>query len=336
MFCTDATQVELQEDGDFFIQWETIPSGQPVTVYSGLSEDTIEYDKPLVTTEDSQANIPGLNRDSRRYFCLQGKNSDTHIFAERRLPFEGTRNFRDLGGYQSVGGGTIKWGLLYRSGRLSALTGEDQKYFSSLNIGLICDFRREDEQERSPSLLPKNDPVKIVDLPIGAGSSKKFLDKMASDGFAPEDMKMAMQEIYLDFVQNQAETYSEMFKCLLEVNNEASLIHCTAGKDRTGFGTAIILSALGVERQAVMQDYLLTTRYFPIDLEMKLMAEKYDIQQDIYLHAFRPVFEVHPEYLQVAFDEIEKEYKTVENYLDKALGVTQEVCKELQAKFLTA
>jgi protein-tyrosine phosphatase len=253
---------------------------------------------------------------------------------ERRLPFVGTKNLRDLGGYKTSDGRRIKWGLLYRSGRLDELTENDQEYFSKLNIGVVCDFRREDEQVRCPSRLPKNKSIDVVDLPIGAGSTKRFLDQIESRQVSDDNMMGIMEEIYLDFARNQAEPYGEMFRRLLEAENEGMLIHCTAGKDRTGFGTALILAALGVAPETIMADYLLTTRYFPIDHEMRIMAERYEIPLDYYMKIMRPVFEVHPRYLQVAFGEIEARFRTVGNYLEEALGVTPEVREELRSRLL--
>ena len=328
----------IKKNGDFIIQWEKEDNVHPVTVFTGLSPDKIDYSNPLATTNNSHIRISGLNGDSRHYFCLSSKNKDTQtkgtqIIAERRLPFEGTKNFRDIGGYKSLTGRHVKWGMLYRSGRLSDLTEQDLKYFSGLNIGMICDFRKEDEQNKAPNILPEGNSIQVINLNIGAGSAKSFMDKIKSGKTGQDDMKVLMQKIYRDFIHNQSAPYAEMFKLLLENDNGAALIHCTAGKDRTGFGTALILSALGVNRETIMQDYLLTTRYFPIDLEIKRMSENYNMTNNKNLDAIRPAFEVYPEYLQTAFDEIEKEYETIENYLSQALGVTKEVCIELQERF---
>jgi protein-tyrosine phosphatase len=332
MFDKDPTIIK--KNGDFIIQWEKESMDYPVTVYSGLSPDKIKYSNPLATTNDFHVRISGLNGKSRHYFCLRTKNKDGQIIAERQLPFEGTKNFRDMGGYQSLNGRRVKWGLLYRSGRLSDLTEQDLKYFSVLNIGLICDFRRKEEQNKSPNRLPEENSTKTSNLTIGAGSAKSFMDKIKSGKTGSDDMMSMMEKIYRDFVHKHSAPYAEMFKYLLENGNCATLIHCTAGKDRTGFGAAIILSALGVDRETIFHDYLLTTRYFPIDLEIKRMAENHNMTNNKYLDAIRPAFEVHPEYLQAAFDEIEKKYETIENYLSMALGVTKEVCEELQERFL--
>ena len=333
MFDLEKTEVESTADGGYFLQWATHTPGIPVTVYSGPSSKLIDFSTPLATTTQTEINLSGLNKGFRRYFYLQ-TDQEGMLVGERRLPLSGAKNFRDLGGYEGADGRCIKWGLLYRSGRLDELTEADQDYFSSLNIGLICDFRREDEQIKCPSRLPEGNDINRVDLPIVAGSNERFLEELEARQTNDDVMKGIMEDIYLDFARNQTGPYGEMFSHMLNVDGEGMLIHCTAGKDRTGFGTALILAALGVPCDTIMSDYLLTMRYFPIEHEMRTMAEKYEVPLDFYMQTMRPVFEVHPRYLRAAFDEIEKEYGTMDDYLREALGVSEKMQTELKAKFL--
>ena len=326
--------VELDENGDYVIKWQTKKKSLPVTVYSGTSTSEIDFTTPLATTSDIEVSISGLNGCFRRYFYLRSETEEGVLSGERRLPFAGTRNFRDLGGYRGAEGRRIKWGALYRSGRLDELTKDDQQYFSNLNISLICDFRREDEQIRCPSRLPEGSDIHVVDLPIAAGSNQRFLEELESRQSNDDAMKSIMEDIYLDFAKNQTERYGEMFQHMLDDETEGVLIHCTAGKDRTGFGTALILAVLGASIDTIMADYLLTGQYFPIEHEMRTMAQKYEIPVDFYMQTMRPVFEVHPQYLKAAFDEIEKEYGTMDRYIREALGVTDNMQSELRAKFL--
>lgn len=334
MFDTDATAVELMENGDYRIDWRTRVPGCPVTVFSGLAADDMDFETPLLTKSDPPAYVSGLGNDARRYFSLCVQDRDRVVVAERRLQLEGQKNFRDLGGYSTRSGRRIKWGMLYRSGRLSDLSEGDRRYLAGLNISRICDFRREDEQIHSPSRLPDNGDVKIMNLPIAAGSNESFQERIDRGTADRDDVMGLMNDIYVDLAENQAQRYADMFACLLENDDGATLIHCTAGKDRTGFGTALILYALGANDATVMQDYLLTRRYFPIDAEMRLMAMKYDIPEGIYTEVMRPVFEVHPVYLQTALDAVDEKYGGMENYMEQALGMTPEAREHLMEKFL--
>jgi len=255
---------------------------------------------------------------------------------QRHLVFEGIQNFRDLGGYKTRDGRTVKWGMLFRSGQLSELTNKDHASFKDLGIQLICDFRWEAEQLRAPNNLPDSDQPNIQSLPIKTGSFRSFLEKNGKEHPGPEDMMAAMKEIYRDFVNEYARTYATMFQRMLQTDRGTTLIHCSAGKDRTGFGSAMILYALGVDREVIMNDYLLSAKYFSADsaMEMLLKNNENNRRFPFDLNAFRPVYEVYPEYLETALGEIEQKYASVERYLEEALGMTREIRKHLQEKYL--
>jgi protein-tyrosine phosphatase len=115
------------------------------------------------------------------------------------------------------------------------------------------------------------------------------------------------------------------------------LIHCSAGKDRTGFATTLILSALGVGKDAIMKDYMLSRQYFPIDIALARATQNYAPDESIMFDPkiMLPVYEVQPEYLNTSFNEIEKQFGTMENYLSQQLGITEEMTIELKERFLT-
>ena len=102
---------------------------------------------------------------TRHYFRLRDQHGNEALVPERRLGLEGTPNFRDFGGYETEQGSRVKWGKLYRSGQLSALTDSDLELLDALDIDLVCDFRRPDEQESEPSRLPSRRPPRVASLP---------------------------------------------------------------------------------------------------------------------------------------------------------------------------
>ena len=254
----------------------------------------------------------------------------------RCLPFEGTSNFRDMGGYENNEGRTVKWGVLYRSGQLSQLTRKDQECFASLNIGLVCDFRRKDEQEMEPNRLPPDDGIQTVNVPIHTGSSQSFIENIQTGKTSRHDMMAVMKGIYTQYVHHHADAFARMFQYLLNAGDRAVLIHCSAGKDRTGFGAALILSALGVDKKTVFQDYLLSLTCYSIEAALERVAQRYGVFQDISFdpEIMRPVYEVHPDYLNTSFDLIEKEFGSVRQYLENRLRVTEDICLQLKDRFL--
>jgi protein-tyrosine phosphatase len=124
-----------------------------------------------------------------------------------------------------------------------------------------------------------------------------------------------------------------MFREILEVPDARFLVHCAAGKDRTGFAAAIVLLALGVSREVVMQDYLLTRQFFLPDREIARLQKKYDMEH-FDVDIIRPMLEVHEDYLAEAFAAIDREYPSIEDYLRDALQVGPDEVAELRRRYL--
>ena len=255
---------------------------------------------------------------------------------ERLLPFEGIQNFRDLGGYETSDGRHTRWGMLFRSGQLSELTPRDQVGFKTLGVELICDFRWEGEQQQAPTRILDIAEIQILNLSVLTGSLRSFLQKIGVPEPGPEHLMMVMKEIYRNFVREHAAAYASMFRHMMNTRKGITLIHCTAGKDRTGFGSAMILAALGVEKKTIMEDYLLSSHYFSADAAMAALTRQNDGTRKYAfdLNAMRPVYEVHPEYLETAFDEIEQQYDSVDRFLEQQLGITADLRRRLQDKYL--
>jgi protein-tyrosine phosphatase len=145
------------------------------------------------------------------------------------------------------------------------------------------------------------------------------------------DLAEAMVAINREFVLDHAAIYARLLKLILEAD-QSVLIHCAAGKDRTGFGAAVILSALDVSEEVIMRDYVLTTDYFLVSQEIEKLAKRHSLQ--LRPEVIAPVFEARPEYLQSAFDSIRREYGDVNRYLAEALGFDASAKAELKARLL--
>ena len=250
----------------------------------------------------------------------------------RHLPFDGTPNFRDYGGYLTADGRSVKWRQLFRSGQLSSLTAGDQDQFEALDIQLVFDFRRLEECERDPSIFPSAAIPEVVGLPIDPGSSISFFSNIATGNISSDDMAAFMCLINREFALDQADNYRQMFTHLLNQEQGGSLVHCAAGKDRTGFAAAMVLAALGVPRETIFADYMLTADYLLVDREIDRIQKKYQWTGEA--DAIRPMLEVHESYLQAAFDAIDQNFPSVEDYLAEVLGLGQSGCEQLQARFL--
>jgi protein-tyrosine phosphatase len=194
----------------------------------------------------------------RPYFIIStGFGQDVRV-AERLLPLQGGRNFRDLGGYTGTAGRAVKWGKIYRSGVMSSLTAPDIAYLNSLGVTIVCDLRSASERTSEPSMLIGDERIKIKSHDYELASSMSRMMVATSKAQAVD----AFADAYINFLDTLKPQYTDMFASLVESDAPFAL-NCTAGKDRTGVGSALILSVLGVDREAVIADYALSQTFVP-------------------------------------------------------------------------
>ena len=339
MFDLPACHVERTRDGDYLLRWRGPAPGQRVAVY--MSDDPDRYyagadpGTPLLHTTESEIRIANPDKQVRHYFYLESEQGDALVLAERQLPLEGAPNFRDLGGYETYDGRRLRWGKLYRSSKLSGLTDTDLHRVKRLGLTLVCDFRHLQEQELEPSRLASDHPSAHVSLPVTPGSLNHFLENLHSGVVAVEDSASLMQAINREMVSHQMPRYAEMFRLLL-LGDHQVLIHCASGKDRTGFGAALILDVLGVEEDRIIDDYLLTNKFLPLEEEMERLAGKLVDHRGEPLpeEVLRPLLEVRPEYIAACFEEIRQRYDSKEHFFETALELDEEKLALLRERYL--
>lgn len=196
----------------------------------------------------------------RPYFVLRDGTGRELRLAERLLPLEGGVNFRDLGGYRTVDDKTVAWGKIYRSGVMSGLTAADYRYLGDLGIGAICDFRASDERTREPVNWPAGMNMKVLARDYKLDMAP-LMAVFGGGDISEDKTRAAMESFYSELPFAFAPQFKEMFGELLK--GEAPMaFNCSAGKDRTGMAAALVLSALGVPREAAIADYLLSNRYY--------------------------------------------------------------------------
>lgn len=328
----DTVHIWRAPEGDYHVEWE---ASHPQTRVTVSPLDAAAPDLQL-HYEDADAasrlRISGLPADRRHTFRLQDQHGNELVAMERRLGMQGTPNFRDFGGYRTTDGRRVRWGYLYRSGQLSGLTERDLALLAYLQLDLLCDFRREEEQSASPNRLPRERAPRVASLPITPGSNDAAFANGQLDRGGRQPMFNFMVDINRDFVEAQSPMYRRMFAEILAQDDARFLVHCAAGKDRTGFAAAIILMALGVSVDQVMADYLLTRRFFDPRQEIDRLRIKYGFQS-VEDEAIMPMLEVHEAYLQRALQAI-ADYGDVDTYLTRELGVGSAEREELRRRYL--
>lgn len=240
-----------------------------------------------------------------------------NINSKRALPIKGGYNFRDLGGIITQDSKTLKRNLLIRSDELNGLEDADLKLLTQLNVQTIVDFRTAQERAQSVDRIPSSCKNEFH-LNILSANMDTLMAEFKS---GKADFKQMMIDIYQDLVlsDNAHIEYSKFFEIIQDPKNTSIIYHCTAGKDRTGIATALILEALNVEWQSIENDYMLSNFY---------LKDKYATYINLN-PAMADLLLVQPMYLESAFSAIKKEYSSVKNYLTSVLKVDLDLMKSI-------
>ncbi len=252
----------------------------------------------------------------------------------RLLPLEGVQNARDIGGYRTADGRMVKWGLIYRTAELSHLTEHDKALLEARGLRSIHDLRTVEERRAQPTIwTDANAPtITAFDYSMDTlGFAALFQGGMPTADRAREVFAAS----YPEMLKSQRPQQRALFEELLR-GEGAVLYHCSAGKDRTGMATALILSALGVPRETILTDYELSNQYYRPDASPEAVAANPQAAAFMRLPAdIRAVFMgVDKRYLQAVFDLIDRDYGSVEVYLDRELGVDAADIARLKALYL--
>lgn len=254
----------------------------------------------------------------------------------RILSFDNILNFRDFGDYATRDGGHVRGRRLFRSAHLSSASEADLAQLAALDIGLVSDLRHAPERARQPNRWPAR-PRTTIELPTAAN---KDSDTMAPhEAFTKYTLKEAAQAS--EYMKNsyRARPHDPVFiesfsRTLAHMSStgEGVVVHCAAGKDRTGTMVALILAALGVDDDTIMDDYMMTMD--AIDIEALLtpaaaaMSKRYE--RELSPDILRPLFIVTPDYLKESLDAI----GDMEAYLTGVMGLTSAHRDALRAHYL--
>lgn len=252
---------------------------------------------------------------------------------DRLIDLDGSYNFRDIGGYDAYDNKKVKRGLLYRADTLSKLSEADIEKLKALDISTIVDYRSEDERYNNEDkqikdeIVYKLDPIaKIAEMAANGGSGSLL------DDLTEEKVTQFLCEENSKFVTSKRgkEVYSEMLQ--LALNSPGAFVqHCTAGKDRTGYGVALILLLLQVSKEDVISDYLLTNEAVKNKPTDNLALE---FEDDKLIKALKLLEGVKVEYLNSALNIIFDEYEGIEDYVIKELNFSEENIQDLRDKYL--
>ncbi len=256
---------------------------------------------------------------------------------QRVLPFTMVENARDLGGYQAADGRTVRWGRLYRSASIADMDQSDLDLMAGLGLATVMDFRSPAERAEAPDRLPAQEPAieyRSLSLTDPAVDVEALRHRVFSGQLSEAELLALMdRRAYVnDPVLRDA--WGGWLRSLAEPGALPQLFHCTAGKDRTGYAAALVLLVLGVSREQVMEDFLLSNELLADRIEA--VTTQIEARSDAALDPglIAQIVGVSAHSLEDAFAEMEAQYGSIDGYLTQGLGIDEKTRQSLQALLL--
>lgn len=261
------------------------------------------------------------------------QEANTGVADTRMILMEGSRNFRDVGGYRTADGRTVRWNALYRSGSLGNLQKDGMARLRNMDIRAIIDLRMTTERKRDRSNWLPIAGMGYWTRDYQLGGDEASLAQIFRDPskLTRDSMRAMMTQGYRTMPKELAPQYRALFVSLIAPEKGAVVLNCTAGKDRTGIGTALVLTALGVPYETVREDYLLSNTGLNMDsVQGAISPQLASLPPEV----IQPLVGVEGAYLDAAFAQMKADYGSIEAYLDKELGVGPVEIKTLKRRML--
>ena len=267
---------------------------------------------------------------------------------QRVIHLKGTSNTRDIGGYRTSDGRTLRWRQIIRSDNLSRLTDSDFQKLEEMGLKTIIDLRTDRENEQGPTVWQGDNPPQIYHFPIGRADNDWFnaQRKLLKNNRFTERQSMAhMVNGYRMIAKEGLPSYQQLMTLVLDESNWPVLIHCNAGKDRAGVATMLILEALGVDQETIMEDFLLTNEVSRTEEKANFLSKErrnYGNRPGSGMgrgkgpspNAWFPIVGVAPEMLEAFYMSADEQYGSIDALLAE-IGVDQDARTSLAASLTT-
>lgn len=267
---------------------------------------------------------------------------------ERVIDLKGTSNTRDLGGYQTSDGRTLRWRQIIRSENLSRLTADDFKQLEDMGLKTVVDLRNNREHDQDPTVWQGDHPPQIYHFPIGDAKNEWFTAQralMKRNRFTEEQAMEHMKNAYRMIADEGESGFRQMMALVLDESNWPILIHCTAGKDRAGVAAMLILEAVGVDRATIMEDFLLTNEVARVQEKAEAVAKARQNYSGApggrtgsghgpSPEAWFTILGVTPEMLEAYYARVDERYGSMTAFMTQ-IGVDQDARSALLASLTT-
>lgn len=312
--------------GVFTLAWSAPEEITSITVYAGTDPDNVGREREVGKGGPAGHLVAQLPAGPRWFFEFVPDAGSALVLGDRRLNFASAPNLRDIGGFPAADGRWVKMGRVYRSDQLSTISDEDYEGLKDLGLNLICDLRTDGERAAQVNRLPPETETLIANV-SGASAAPDVAALLET--MSGEDI---LKDANRKFVSSEPAraAYKAIFERLADPASLPSLMHCTSGKDRTGWGTAALLTLLGVPRDMVMYDYMMSNRSLQAKNRETLAALPEDMRE-----AVAPLLGVREAYLEAAFDEVQTTYGSMDGYFKEGLGLSEDTIAALKDNLLT-
>ena len=302
-------------------------------IYEGFSPSNINWNAPI-NIDGSSISLP--RNLPRPFYAVVTPTNDTLMIAERKLIINDLDNFRDLGGLKTQDDRYVNWGRFYRSDALNVLLSSEFNYIDGLDIKRVFDLRSDFEIKSAQDNLPKN--IAYEHFPIFADNDSGMLqglqEKMSKGSLTKADAEQLLMDTYKSFANEDAIKFNKLLHEIFIEYDYPSVFHCTAGKDRTGFTAAMILSILNVDRKTILEEYEMTNFYTQSKIEdLMKNVSKLGYGDKIEPAAIEAIMSVNKKYLEASFKIIDSKYGGIDAFIKNQLGFSDEERSELIQKY---
>ncbi|MEN9725760.1 MAG: hypothetical protein RL434_126 [Pseudomonadota bacterium] len=325
-------------DRAFRLDWSGADLHGPVRIFRGGAPEAIDYTAPLAVT-DGPCTLSELPFPS--YFALVPEQGPSLLAGPRHLALAGATNLRDIGGYATGEGRRVRWGTVFRSGHLSGLSATAREEFAGLDIRTVCDFRLEAERVHENASLPNDPRLSTIGVPPGK-ADQHFFHRLFEETSDPERVAVEIAALLKVYILEFSAHFRRMFDALLNHDEGGILLNCSAGKERTGVGVVLLLMALGVPRNTLRHEFLLSQRYFPVAAELGRVLRKYAVpsRDDTSLTPLiMPLLETRESYADAVFEALDSGIASCEGedeMLRQWYGLGAHERRQLREKFTRA